>query len=74
MKKYALLDTDFISKTHSIQSVYGNYLIDCIMELPKYNFFCHSQIVTELNRYNSDAPIWLQQQIETGKIKSPEHF
>lgn len=70
MKKYALLDTDFISKTHSIQSANGNYLINHIMELPKYNFFCHSQIVTELNRYNSDAPVWLQEKIKIGKIKS----
>lgn len=24
------------------------------MELPEYEFFCHAQIVTELNRYNAD--------------------
>lgn len=51
MKRYALLDTDFISKTHSVQDDGGNHLIDRVMELPGYEFFCHVQIVTELNRY-----------------------
>ena len=51
MKRYALLDTDFISKTHSVQDDGGNHLIDRVMELPEYEFFCHAQIVTELNRY-----------------------
>ena len=60
MKRYALLDTDFISKTHSVQDDGGNHLIDRVMELPEYEFFCHAQIVTELNRYNADAPIWLR--------------
>lgn len=30
MKKYALLDTDFISKTYSVQDG-GNHLIDRVM-------------------------------------------
>ena len=55
MKRYALLDTDFISKTHSVQDDGGNHLIDRVMELPEYEFFCHAQIVTELNRYNADT-------------------
>ena len=53
MKRYALLDTDFISKTHSVQDDNGNHLIDRVMELPEYEFFCHAQIVTELNRYKA---------------------
>ena len=32
-------------------------------------FFCHAQIVTELNRYNADAPTWLREKIETQTIK-----
>ena len=63
MKRYALLDTDFISKTHSVQDDGGNHLIDQVIELPGYEFFCHAQIVTELNRYNADAPIWLSEKI-----------
>ena len=69
MKRYALLDTDFISKTHSVQDDGGNHLIDQVMELPGYEFFCHAQIVTELNRYNADAPIWLSEKIGAQKIK-----
>lgn len=53
MKRYALLDTDFISKTHSVQDDGGNHLIDRVIELPEYEFFCHAQIVTELNRYQT---------------------
>lgn len=70
MKRYALLDTDFISKTHSVQDDNDNHLIDRVMELPEYEFFCHAQIVTELNRYNADAPIWLSEKIGAQKIKS----
>lgn len=70
MKRYALLDTDFISKTYFVQDDGGNHLIDRIMELPEYEFFCHAQIVTELNRYNADAPIWLSEKIGAQKIKS----
>lgn len=36
MKRYALLDTDFISKTHSVQDDGGNHLIDRVIELPEY--------------------------------------
>ena len=70
MKKYALLDTDFISKAHSVQDESDNHLIDRVVELPEYEFFCHAQIVTELNRYNADAPIWLSEKIGAQKIKS----
>lgn len=69
MKKYALLDTDFISQTYSVQDG-SNHLIDRVMELPEYEFFCHAQIVMELNRYNADAPTWLREKIETQTIKS----
>ena len=40
MKRYALLDTDFISKTHYVQDDGGNHLIDQVMKLPGYEFFC----------------------------------
>lgn len=50
--KYALLDTDFISKTYIIQKDAENHLIDRIMELPRYQFSCHGQIRTELSRHN----------------------
>lgn len=67
--KYALLDTDFISKMHIIQKDAGNHLIDRIMELPGYQFFCHSQIRTELLRHNvSGAMEWLENKISMGRI------
>ena len=47
MKRYALLDTDFISKTHSVQDDGGNHLIDRVMELPEYEFFCHALILCQ---------------------------
>ena len=68
--KYALLDTDFISKMHIIQKDVENHLIDRIMELPRYQFFCHSQIRTELFRHNvSDSMEWLEEKISVGQIK-----
>ena len=44
MEKYALLDTDFISKTHFIQGNTEKSLSDLVVEMPGYCFFCHSQI------------------------------
>ena len=69
MKKYALLDTDFISKTYSIRGKANDSLIDRIMELPEYEFFCHEQIVAELGNYHADAPVRLREKTGTKKIK-----
>lgn len=67
--KYALLDTDFISKMYSIQKDTENHLIDRIMELPRYQFYCHSQIRIELSRHNlSGAKEWLEEKIAAGQI------
>lgn len=68
--KYALLDTDFVSKMHIIKKDADNHLIDRIMELPGYQFFCHSQIREELSRHDvSDAMEWLENKIFDGQIK-----
>ena len=40
-EKYALLDTDFISKMHLIRKDDHNKLIDKIMAMPGYCFYCH---------------------------------
>lgn len=37
-EKYALLDTDFISKMHLIRKDDQNKLIDKVMAMPKYRF------------------------------------
>ena len=55
MEKYALLDTDFISKTHFIQGNTEKSLSDLVVEMPGYCFFCHSQIIKELSRQNQRA-------------------
>ena len=68
--KYALLDTDFISKMYIIQKDADNHLIDRIMELPGYQFFCHSQIRIELSRHNIlGSKEWLENKISAGQIK-----
>lgn len=63
-EKYALLDTDFISKTHLIRKDDRNKMIDRIMEMRGYRFYCHEQIQTELNRHNiGNSSEWLEARI-----------
>ena len=65
-EKYALLDTDFISKTHLIRKDEQNKMIDRIMEMQGYRFYCHEQIKIELTRHNiGSSPEWLRS-IEKG--------
>lgn len=69
-EKYALLDTDFISKMYMIQKDADSHLIDNIMELPGYQFYCHNQIRAELSRHNALGAVeWLEDRISSGKIK-----
>lgn len=68
-KKYALLDTDFISKTHLIRKDENHKLIERIVQMPDYQFYCHEQIRTELLRHNiAGSPEWLTEQIANGRI------
>ncbi len=68
-EKYALLDTDFISKTHLIRKDDKNTMIDRIMEMQGYRFYCHEQIKAELARHNiSNAFEWLNTKISSGLI------
>lgn len=63
-EKYALLDTDFISKTHLIRKDESRKLIDKIMMMPGYIFYCHAQIKNELNYHNIIGPSqWLEDQV-----------
>lgn len=68
MKKLAILDTDFISKGHIIRINEQNHLIDRVLKLPGYDFFCHEQTVVELDRHSSFASSWLEAQIHCGNI------
>jgi len=68
-EKYALLDTDFISKTHLIRKDDQNKMIDRVMELPEYRFYCHEQIRTELARHDiGDSSEWLETKISDGSV------
>lgn len=69
IEKYALLDTDFISKTHFIKGSTEKSLSDLVVEMPGYCFFCHSQIIQELSRHNQQAIGWLQYKIAEQKIQ-----
>lgn len=68
-EKYALLDTDFISKTHLIRKDDHNKMIDRIMEMQGYRFYCHEQIMIELARHNIVDPLeWLKAKIFDGSV------
>lgn len=68
-EKYALLDTDFISKMHLIRKDNENPMINRIMEMPGYQFYCHEQIHIELSRHNiAGAPEWLCKMKSNGTI------
>lgn len=68
-KKYALLDTDFISKMHLIRKDEQNKLIDKIMTMPDYIFYCHKQIGIELARHNiAGSPEWFEEKVAEQSI------
>lgn len=65
--RIALLDTDFISKAyHCCPSTIR--LIDLVLSLPEYTFYCHQQIVVEMARHFSDTEQWLSGKIQAGEI------
>lgn len=74
MKRCALLDTDFISKLYITRKDDDNRLIDRILELPDYNFVCHSQIQTELKRHDAMLIDWFLNQIAQNVIKCFSNF
>ncbi len=68
-EKHALLDTDFISKMHLIRKDEQNRLIDKIMIMPNYTFYCHEQIGLELARHNiAGSPEWFKSKIADKSI------
>lgn len=69
-KKIALLDTDFVSKTHISRLDATHHLSDLLLSLPDYTFCCHEKTVDELNDHGIDSsPQWLQDQINAGNIQ-----
>ncbi|MGN0906148.1 MAG: hypothetical protein ACI4NM_03280 [Bullifex sp.] len=69
-KKYVLLDTDFIFKSHLAQDPLRNTLADIIITFEEYDFFCHEIILDELSRHQitPDPLPWLLDLIENGKV------
>lgn len=68
-EKYALMDTDFISKTYLIRKDDHNKMIDRIMEMRGYRFYCHEQVRTELARHNiGNSTEWLNAKISDGSV------
>jgi hypothetical protein len=68
-EKYALLDTDFISKMHMIRKDDQSRLIDKIMAMPNYRFYCHKQIHIELSRHNiAGATEWFESRLRDKSI------
>lgn len=69
-KRIALLDTDFVSKTHIIHADETHRLADLAISLPDYSYCCHEMTVTELSRHGIyDSQGWLQKQIDAGRIQ-----
>ena len=70
MTKKALLDTDFLFKTHLSQNLRQESLADAVMEFDGYEFFCHEKILDELKAHGFDPdPIpWLENKFDSGKI------
>jgi len=68
-EKYALLDTDFISKMHLIRKDDQNKLIDKIIAMSNYTFYCHKQVSIELLRHNiAGLPEWFEDKVENKRI------
>lgn len=68
-KKNALLDTDFISKMYSICQDEQNRLIDKIMAMPNYEFYCHKQIEKELLNHDKEGPwVWFEVKVAKQSI------
>ena len=70
-KKYALLDTDFLYKSHLARNAHNHTLSDLVMDFQDYEFFCHEMMREELTRHevNPNPAPWLEDKINDGRIK-----
>lgn len=68
-KPYAILDADFVSKLYSTINNAGVHFIDRLFDFD-YEFFCHEQILIELQRHNGNAKVWLNNNSNKIKIYS----
>lgn len=70
-KKYALLDTDFLFKSHLAKTKENHTLADLVVGFEEYEFFCHEMIKEELTRHKiyPDPNPWLEEKIRDGRVK-----
>ena len=67
-QKYAILDTDFVSKANIIKTE-SHVLADEVLAFPGYSFFCHQKMKEELADHGRrDAQVWLENKIKSGEI------
>ena len=67
-KKYAILDTDFVSKANIIKTE-SHVLADEVLAFSGYSFFCHQKMKEELADHGRrDAQVWLENKIKSGII------
>ena len=66
--KYAILDTDFVSKANII-STKEHALADEVLAFPGYRFFCHQKMKEELSDHGTlPAQAWLDSMVADGTI------
>ena len=67
-QKYAILDTDFVSKANIIKTE-SHVLADEVLAFSGYSFFCHQKMKEELEDHGGrEAQVWLENKIESGEI------
>lgn len=67
-QKYAVLDTDFVSKANIIKAE-DYVLADEVLAFPGYSFFCHQKMKEELEDHGGrKAQAWLENKIESGEV------
>ena len=61
--KYAILDTDFVSKANIIKAN-DRVLADEVLEFPGYKFYCHQKMKEELGDHGTrPSKAWLDDRI-----------
>lgn len=66
--KYAILDTDFVSKANIIRAK-DTVLADEVLAFPGHKFFCHQKMKEELKDHGTQAAqAWLEAKIASGEI------
>ena len=69
MFKYAILDTDFVSKANIIKAD-NRVLADEVLGFPGYKFYCHQKMKEELGDHGTrSSEMWLDDKIKTGSIQ-----